>query len=138
MSCCLRSSAGTAATPNAQGQEVCEQALPKHREKLAALLGGGQAKQYLGKVFTVDQINALGDAEIVKLYARYEVRLGAAMPKRLGAAVLQLHTVVASRFLPIENQPALVADLEADPFVGMHLVVLPASSTTVMACSWHR
>ena len=115
------------------------------------MVGGGQAKQYLGKVFTVDQINALGDAEIVKLYARYEARLGAAMTKTLGSAVLQLHTVVASRFLPVENQPALVADLEADPFVGhalssatcelyhrygMFLAPLTAALTTMKHCQF--
>ena len=50
-----RASAGTAATPDVQGQEVCSQALErtkalqKHRERLAALVGVGQAQQYLGK-----------------------------------------------------------------------------------------
>ena len=82
--------------------------------------GGGQAKQYLGKSFTVDQIDALDDAEIQKLYARYEARLGAAMTKMLGSAALQLYAEVASMFFPIpaENQPALNADIKADPFVG--------------------
>ena len=74
-----RASAGKTATPDVPGQEVCAQALRKHRERLAALVGGGQAKQYFGKAFTVDQVDALGDAEIVKLYARYKARLGVAM-----------------------------------------------------------
>ena len=87
-----RTSAGTAATPDGQGQEMCSQALRKHRE--IAFVGEGQAKQYLGKVFTVDQIDALDDAEIVKLYARYEARLGAAMLKTLGSAALQLYAGV--------------------------------------------
>ncbi|MCU7846372.1 MAG: hypothetical protein KZQ93_21260, partial [Candidatus Thiodiazotropha sp. (ex Monitilora ramsayi)] len=43
-----------------------------HRERLAALVAGGQARQCLGKAFTVDQIDALDDAEVEKLYARYE------------------------------------------------------------------
>ena len=73
---CSRASAGTAATPDVQGQEVCAQALRKHCERLAALVGGGKAKQYLGKAFTADQIDALDDAEIVKLYARLEARPG--------------------------------------------------------------
>ena len=46
---CSRASAGTAATLDVQGQEVCAQALRKHHERLAALVGGGQAEQYLGK-----------------------------------------------------------------------------------------
>ena len=67
---CSCASTGTVAKPDVQGQNVCAQALRKHRERLAALVGGGQAKQYLGKAFTVDQIDALDDAEIVKLYVR--------------------------------------------------------------------
>ena len=65
---CSRASARTAATPDVQGPEVCVQALEraqalrKHRERLAALVGGDQAKQYLGKAFTVDQIDALEES----------------------------------------------------------------------------
>ena len=100
------------------GPRSLRQALRKHLERLAVLVGIGQAKQYLGKAFTVDQIDALDDAEIEKLYARYEARLGAAMTKTLGSAALQLYAGVASMFFPIENQPALVADLEADSIAG--------------------
>ena len=56
-------SAGTVSTPDVQGQEVCAQALRKHRERLAALVGGGQAKQCLGNAFTVNQIDALDGAK---------------------------------------------------------------------------
>ena len=143
---CSHASAGTAATPDVQGQEVCAQALRKHRERLAALVGGGQAKQYLGKAFILDQIDALDDTEIVKLYARYEARLGAAMTKTLGSAALLLYVGVASMIFPIENQPALVADFDADPFVrhalssatcelynryGLFLAPLTAALTTM-------
>ena len=53
----------------------------------------------------------------MKLYARYEARLWAAMTKTLGSAALLFYAGVASMFFLIESQPALVADLEADPFV---------------------
>ena len=73
------------------GPNVCAEALRKHHERLCALVGEGQAKQYLGKAFTVDQIDVLGDAEIVKLYASYEARLEAAITKTLWSAALQLY-----------------------------------------------
>ena len=112
---------GTAATPDApEGQE--EERVQKHRESLAAIAAGGQAGQYglvvRGQAFTADKIDALDNTEIDKMYARYEARLGAAMTKTLGSATLQLYAGVASMFLPIENQPGLIADLEGDPFVG--------------------
>ena len=96
--------------------------MQKHRERLAAIAAGGQTGQYglvvRWKAFTADQIDILDNTEIEKLYARYEARLGAAMTKTLGSAALQLYAGVAAMFLPIENQPGLIADLEGDPFVG--------------------
>ena len=94
------------------------------RERLAALVAGGQARPYLGRTFTVEEIDAMGDDEIAKLYGRYEARLGAAMTKTISQAVLQLYGSAAAKILPIppENQPKLVADLEADPFVAQALL----------------
>lgn len=123
------------------------------RERLAALVAGGKASQYLGKALTADQVDSMDDNDIEKLYARYEARLGAAMTKTLGQAVLQLYSCVASMFLPIplENQPKLVADLETDPFVGhalssatcglyhrygMYLAPLTAALTTAKYCQF--
>ncbi|GFR65770.1 hypothetical protein ElyMa_005539900 [Elysia marginata] len=90
------------------------------REKLATLVAGGQAKQYLGKNWTLEEIDSLSEDEVGKLYTRYEARLGASMTKTLGRTVLQLYTVVASMALPIppENRESLMADLESDPFLS--------------------
>ena len=123
----------------------------QHRERLAALAAGGRARQYLGKALSVDQVDNMEDEEVEKLYGRYEARLGAAMTKTLGAAALQLYTSVASMFLPIppEEQPELLAELEADPFVehavssatcemyhrfGMYLAPVTAALTTLRHC----
>ena len=80
------------------------------RERLAALAAGGQAKQYLGRNCTVDQIDGMADDEIEKLYTRYEARLGAAMTKTLGAAALQLYSAVASKIFPIPPENTTKAD----------------------------
>ena len=123
----------------------------QHRERLAALAAGGRAWQYLGKALSVDQVDNMEDEEVEKLYGRYEARLGAAMTKTLGAAALQLYTSVASMFLPIppEEQPELLAELEADLFVehavssatcemyhcfGMYLAPVTAALTTLRHC----
>ena len=104
----------------AQAPAQPDSATAAQRERLATIAAGGQARQYLGKAWTVEEIDALGEDEVGKLYARYEARLGAAMTKTLGQAVLQLYTAAASLLLPIppENQQPLVKDLESDPFVG--------------------
>ena len=49
--------------------------LTKKRERLTALAAGGQAKQYLGVAATADQVDAMEEDEIEKLYARYEACL---------------------------------------------------------------
>lgn len=105
---------GTASVASQQTTAV------KKRERLAALAAGGQAKQYLGRAMTADQVDEMMDDEVEKLYARYEAKLGAAMTNTLGSAALQLYAAAVSTFLPIptENRSKLVADLEEDPFVG--------------------
>ena len=104
----------TAAVPQPQPTTAAK------RERLTTVVAGGQARQYLGKAWSAEEIDALGDDEVGKLYARYEVRLGAAMTKTLGRAAIQLYTSVVSMFLPIppENRQPLLEDLESDPFVG--------------------
>ena len=127
----------------------------EHRERLAALAAGGHAREYLGKAWTVEQIDLLGEDAVEKLYARYEARLGAAVTKTLGRAALQLYTSLASMILPIppENRLPLMADLEADPFVGhvlngsacelyhrygLYLAPLTAVLTTVRYCQFEH
>lgn len=130
------------------------------RERLIALVVGGQAQQYgllgdgakdKGKPLTVDYINRLDEKEVDKLYACYEARLGGAITKTLGQSALQIYVGIVSMFLPIplENQQKLSADLEADPFVshalsrascelyyryGMLLAPLTAALTTAKHC----
>ena len=110
----------TAAVPQPQPAAQPQPTTAAKRERLATVVAGGQARQYLGKAWSAEEIDALGDDEVGKLYARYEVRLGAAMTKTLGRAAIQLYTSVVSMFLPIppENRQPLLEDLESDPFVG--------------------
>ena len=129
--------------------------MQKRRERRAAIAAGGQAGQYglvvRRKTFTADQIDALDNTEIEKLYARYEARLGTAMTKTLGSAALQINAGTVAMFLPIENQPGLIADLESVPFVGhalssatcelyhrygMFLASLTAALTTLKHCQF--
>ena len=140
--------------PSAADAPQEDERVQKHRERLAAITAGGQAGQYRlvvrGKAFTADQIDALDNSEI-ELYARYEARPGAAMTKTLGSVALQLYAGTVAMFLPIENLPGLIADLESDPFVGhalssatcelyhrygMLLAPLTAALTTLKHCQF--
>ena len=87
----------------------------KYRERLA----GVQAEHYLGRNVTAGQVDSMTGDEVECLYARYEARLGATMTKTLKTAALYFYSAAASMFLPLPtaNQPKLIADPEADPFV---------------------
>jgi hypothetical protein len=125
----------------------------QQRARLAALVAGGTAKQYLGKQLSLADIDDLADDEIDKLYARYEARLGSTMTKTLGSTALTLYSLAAGAVLPIppENRQHLVTDLESDPFVGhavttaccelyhrygMYLAPLTAAMTTIKHCQF--
>ena len=75
------------------------------------------------------------------------------MTKTLGSAALQLYAGTMAMFLPIENLPGLIADLESDPFVGhalssatcelyhrygMFLAPLTAALTTLKHCQFRH
>ena len=143
-------------TPAAQNVPDVSPQTTSHRVRLAAIASGGQARHYLGKALTAEQIDAMADHEIEMLYTRYEARLGASMTKTLGQAALQLYTYVASLILPIppENRLPLQTELQSDPFVGhaingaacelyhrygMCLAPLTAGLTTAKYCQFkHR
>ena len=134
--------------PNADTQR-------RKRDRLAALVAGGQARQYLGKNLSTDQIDEMSEDEVDRIYSRYEARLGATMTKTLGQSFLQLYAIAAGTVLPIpkENQPKLITDLEEDPFVsnalnsatcelyhryGMFLAPLTAVLTTYRHCQFEQ
>ena len=89
----------------------------QYRDRLASLAAGGQAKQYLGRTLTVEQIDAMSDEEIESLYSRYQSRLGAAMTKSLGLGLIKLYCSTASKWLPIDDMAEFENDLQSDPFV---------------------
>ena len=73
----------------------------EQRDKLAIIAAGGQARKYLGKSLSLEEIDNMDDDEVRKSYTRYEARLGVCMTKTLGKAALQLYTTLATMFLPL-------------------------------------
>ena len=89
------------------------------KQRLSAIISGGKSVQYLGKNISISQLEELPNDQILKLYNRYESRLGASMTKTLGNSILNMYAILVGKVLPIpeENHTKLVADLEDDPFV---------------------
>jgi hypothetical protein len=125
--------------------------VPVKRERLSALAAGGQTGQYVGRTLTLEQVESLSDEDVVKLYTRYEIRLGSMMTKTLGTAAIKLYTMIASAYLPISDKSVLASDLESDPFVGhalntstcmlyhkygMYLAPFTVALTTIRHCNF--
>ena len=95
---------------------------------MAAITLGGQSTKYLSKNVNPQDLDSMSQQDLDKLYTCYESRHGASMTATLGQSAIQLYTTLVSMLLPIpiDPQPLLASDLQADPFI-------PHSMTTA-AC----
>lgn len=130
----LAKSAGPMDQPNPGDSrpvgELKAETIAEHRKRLAALVAGGKALEYIGHNLSLHQIESLPDGEIEELYSQHETRLGALMTGSVGRALLELYGIAVSKAAPIlashthpgrtvyVDRPALVADLEQDPVAG--------------------
>ena len=54
----------------------------------------------------------------VKLYCRYEAKLGASMTKTLGNSFINLYVMGVSKYFNVVSPPKLLEDQEEDPFIN--------------------
>ena len=88
------------------------------RERLSAIVAGGNSKKYLGKDLQLSDIDTMSNEEINKLYCRYEARLGASMTKTIGNSIINLYVMGVSKYFNIIEPPKLIQDLKEDPFIN--------------------
>ena len=98
--------------------EMDESDIRDKRERLVACVLSGQSKTYLGKEYTVQQINEMDSYNINTLSNRYESVLSAQITKSLGKSVINLYSNMTCSVLGIGNQQELSTDLESDPFLN--------------------
>ena len=84
--------------------------LPKSdmkRQKLIESVLTGNSKQYLGKVYTEEQVNKLSSEEVDKVFSNYEAKLSGQMVKSLGKSIIKMYSMRACAVLGMTNQDAL-------------------------------
>ena len=91
------------------------------RQKLLECVLTGKSKLYLGKMYTKEQINKLKDEEVEKLFSIYEAKLSCQMVESLGKSLIRIYSMGACAILGINDQEALINDLENDPFLNSSL-----------------
>ena len=94
-----------------------EELIATYRQRLAEVVSGGRSKDYLGKPITLEQLWAMPDKEVLKMYAIYEAKLGAQMTASLGQTFISLYSSTISRFISIDDQHKLTKDLSDDPLI---------------------
>ena len=104
---CLDVEATESSEPSKQAEE--SNSTEKKRERLSAVVVGGNSKKYLGKELLLSDIDSMKSEQINKLYCKYEARLGASMTKTLGNSFINLYVMS-----PLQ----LIKDLEEDPFIN--------------------
>ena len=88
------------------------------RERLVACVLSGNAKMYLGKEYTEEQIIEMDCTNVNTLLNRYESVLSSQMTKSLGKSIINLYSNLACSVLGVDNQQELSTDLECDPFLN--------------------
>ena len=88
------------------------------KQKLLECIHMGNSKQYLGKIYTEDQINKLSPQETERLFGMYEAKLSGQMVKSLGKSIIHMYLMGAWAMLGINNQDELSNDLGNDPFLN--------------------
>ena len=104
----------------------------KIKERLTLVVVSGKSKEFLGKLYSIEDIEKLDEKEMTKLYARYEAALGGHTTKLLKKHMISAYTKVAELVFPVISQGRLaVSDkdemcnsLNDSPFIDLALTSL--------------
>jgi hypothetical protein len=91
--------------------------LESKKESLLTVVVSGKSRAYLGKQYTMEDIDALSCEDLVKLHAKYENYIGSLMTRDLGKSLVSLYTKAVSHFFPVDDD-SLCHDLESNPIVS--------------------
>ena len=108
------------------------QSKDKMKERITLVVVSGKSKEFLGKLYSIEDIEKLDEKEITKLYARYEAALGGHTTKLLKKHMISAYTKVAELVFPVISQGRLaVSDkdemcnsLNDSPFIDLALTTL--------------
>ena len=104
----------------------------KTKERLIQVVASGRSKQYLGRLYSTEEIEKLDDKELAKLYARYEAVLGGQITLQLKQHMIYAYTrgveflcpTVSQGRLAVYNTDAMCKSLNDGPFTDLALTSL--------------
>merc|ERR1712074_333008 len=91
------------------------------KDKLSALISSGKSKDYLGKHFTLADVEAFSKEDVERHFNRYQAKLGGVMTKTIGNSLINLYILSLSRFF---DEARLFDELSDDPFIDQALAAV--------------
>ena len=97
--------------------EKCEQ----YRSKLGCIVASGQSNAFLGKTFTLHDINNMSESDINKHYKLYESTYSTLVSANIVDGFLNSSSKLASFVIPIDDANKLSDDLRSNFLVTTEL-----------------
>jgi len=101
----------------------------KMKERLIHVVASGKSKDYLGKLYSTDEIEKLDEKDLAKLYARYEAVLGGQITQTLKQHMIFAYTRAVEILCPtvskgryaLHNKQEMFQSLNNGPFIDLAL-----------------
>ena len=84
----------------------------KYKERLLCLVAAGQSKAFLGRNFTIDQIEKLSDKDIEKYYKIYDSTYSSLVSNNIVNGVLSGFSKLVGLIFPVHDADKLSNDLQ--------------------------
>ena len=99
------------------------------RERILAVISGGNSKKVFGKQYTTIEIESLSDKDLIRLYARYEAYIGGIITRSLKETLCSTYIKAVEIFCPpltkgrvkLENSDQLMESLSENPLIDITL-----------------
>ena len=84
------------------------------RQKLCCVIASGQSKMFLGKAFTIQEIEAMSHSDITKYCKYYESTYSKLISDEIVTKIIDVSSKIFSIFLPIDDCVKLSQDFKND------------------------
>ena len=116
-----------------------------YKDRLCGIVSSGDSKNYLGKEYTIKDIEVLSPADQEKLFQRYQVKFGREVITTVGQSILHLYARAIGLTLPVQlfkvslnSEEQLTEDLSYDPISYDPIINNSMASALSKVCYKYR
>ena len=108
-------------TESIEPQPIESPSIEEYRSKLGCVVASGQSKAFIGKSFTIAEINNMSENDINKYYRLYESTYSTLVSDNIVNGFLDGSSKLFSYILPIDDASKLSTDLKSNFLVTSEL-----------------